>query len=139
MGISVSVTPRGAGFDGQLRIEVFGIRVEIGGLPAGGAVTVAGSGEGVGVRLAGPVGVAGGGGATGQSGDAVCEGPHPPAGPPGPGGAGQEALFQKLVALRARVSAEAGLPRYCVFQDATLREMSGAMPADLQWRSQNLH
>ena len=39
-----------------------------------------------------------------------------------------EALFQRLKQLRARLAAEAGIPAYIVFHDRTLREMSTRKP-----------
>ena len=40
-----------------------------------------------------------------------------------------EALFQRLKELRARLAAEAGIPAYIVFHDRTLREMAQRKPA----------
>ncbi|MBQ3328339.1 MAG: HRDC domain-containing protein, partial [Eggerthellaceae bacterium] len=40
-----------------------------------------------------------------------------------------EALFQRLKKLRARLAAEAGIPAYIVFHDRTLREMAQRKPA----------
>ena len=40
-------------------------------------------------------------------------------------------LFEALRALRRELAAEAGLPPYVIFHDATLREMASARPASL--------
>jgi ATP-dependent DNA helicase RecQ len=40
-------------------------------------------------------------------------------------------LFEALRALRRDLAAEAGLPPYVIFHDATLREMAAARPASL--------
>lgn len=45
--------------------------------------------------------------------------------------AGQE-LFQHLVALRKKISSEVKLPPYIIFHDATLKEMSRLLPADIE-------
>ena len=44
---------------------------------------------------------------------------------------GDEALFERLRALRKRLADEQGVPPYVVFSDATLREMAAAQPATL--------
>jgi len=43
-----------------------------------------------------------------------------------------EQLFQRLVALRKQIAAEAKLPPYVIFHDITLKEMCRLLPADLQ-------
>lgn len=43
----------------------------------------------------------------------------------------EQELFQQLVALRKRISAEVRLPPYIIFHDSTLLEMCRLLPADL--------
>ena len=45
--------------------------------------------------------------------------------------AGDEALFKELRALRSRLAAEANLPPYVIFHDATLVELAARRPADI--------
>jgi ATP-dependent DNA helicase RecQ len=47
------------------------------------------------------------------------------------GTAPNDALFERLRALRKRLADENGLPPYVVFHDSTLREMAARMPLDL--------
>jgi ATP-dependent DNA helicase RecQ len=42
-----------------------------------------------------------------------------------------DALFERLRALRKRLADENGLPPYVIFHDSTLREMAAHMPLDL--------
>jgi ATP-dependent DNA helicase RecQ len=58
-----------------------------------------------------------------QMGKAAVESPSPADLPV------DEALFQRLKELRARLAAEAGIPAYIVFHDRTLREMAQRKPA----------
>jgi ATP-dependent DNA helicase RecQ len=43
-----------------------------------------------------------------------------------------DALFERLRALRKRLADESGLPPYVIFHDSTLREMAGRRPLDLR-------
>jgi ATP-dependent DNA helicase RecQ len=51
---------------------------------------------------------------------------------PSGAGAGQDALFDELRALRKRLADEHGVPPYVVFHDSTLREMAQRRPLNLQ-------
>jgi len=46
--------------------------------------------------------------------------------------AAEQELFQYLVALRRKISSEVRLPPYIIFHDATLKEMSRLLPADIE-------
>jgi superfamily II DNA helicase RecQ len=43
-----------------------------------------------------------------------------------------EALFEELRALRLEIARREGLPAYMIFNDASLREMAAARPADVE-------
>jgi len=43
-----------------------------------------------------------------------------------------QSLFQHLVALRKQIAAEAKIPPYVIFHDATLKEMALSMPSSLE-------
>ena len=45
--------------------------------------------------------------------------------------AAEDALFERLRALRKRLADETGLPPYVIFHDSTLREMAERGPLDL--------
>jgi len=44
----------------------------------------------------------------------------------------EQELFQRLVALRRKISSEVRLPPYIIFHDSTLKDMCRLLPADLQ-------
>jgi ATP-dependent DNA helicase RecQ len=44
----------------------------------------------------------------------------------------QAQLFQKLAALRKKISSEVNLPPYIIFHDSTLKEMCRVLPSDLE-------
>jgi hypothetical protein len=128
-------------------VEAFGLSLSLSGLPGGCPVVIA-DGEGgltvsigAGKQWNGAPGtdtdgqdVAGAAGVQGEQPSACTEAEAEAEAeaetvPPGPDG--EDDLFQKLSALRKKVSVEVGVPPYCVFHDNTLKEMCAGLPADL--------
>ena len=156
MEIRVSVTSQGPAT--PLVIGAFGLYMEVSGLGPGGSVVISGSGPAPGFESAtaeAPVEAIGQplieiAAARKQAGgfeSATVEAPVEAAGQPAIEGAAagkqaggfadgcgevDEGLFQKLAALRKKVSSEAGVPQYVVFHDSTLRDMCRLRPADLE-------
>jgi superfamily II DNA helicase RecQ len=100
-----------------LTAEAFGVSVYLPAFPQGASLTITEEG-GVFVSAAEACGAAT---ASAEYAEEVDE-----AAPSGEAG-----LFEKLSALRKKISSEAGVPPYVVFQDGTLSEMCRLLPADL--------
>ena len=131
--VSIHVTHYGPE-EMPLTIEVFGLSVSFSGLAPGSAVTVSEGNGGLTVSV--------GGGEKrrsvspdGRSAEAPAQeeaAPEPAREEAEPEQEGGQELFQKLSALRKKISSETGLPHYVVFHDNTLKEMCRVLPADAE-------
>lgn len=134
MDMQLTITSRGGSSAVPLSVEVSGYRLELSGIAEGGKLTIAEESGRIAVsiaaveaapvqeQVAAPVE---------QPIEAVSEAVPAPVVQPD-AIAEPEQLFQRLVALRKQIAAEVRLPPYIIFHDATLREMSRVLPADLQ-------
>ena len=143
MDMQLTITSRGMGSAVPLSVEVSGYRLELSGIAEGGKLTIAEESGRIAVSIAtveaAPVSeqaqpesiAAREAAATVEQPVEAVQAVAPVVAQPA-AVAEPEQLYQRLVALRKQIAAEVRLPPYIIFHDATLREMSRVLPADLQ-------